>query len=354
MAKANKTVLMDLVDTRDGVTVVAEEGVFQVAFEFGNNLVSKIRAVSGAKFVKEGGYWEVPVANGTELAEAVEDMRDFKRNNGVQVKDLANGDKQVLFDFNKEMTQAIGPVDGAKFDKASYSWIVPATSKALTPKGPGETPYFDFAINQMRGIVIETTQDRDNIMELATATAKAMNVTPGIHFPVADHSYSGPILNVNAHFAAQLAGKDENNGVGFIAIHNLSDLGKAVFKGDDMRIDYDEKRQVKVRTVEVFKEQQKERGDLTTLAADMVDGATVRNASMKDGTKYNGIAVGVTKHFVLQHLGRDSFQIHNLENLGSKDITKGQKLEITYNNDKGAVVDLEKKKAQSVSQGQGR
>jgi hypothetical protein len=351
MTKANKAVLAALLDTRDGVTVVAEENVFQVGFEYSSNLISKLRQVPDAKFVKEGGYWEVPVASGAELAGAVEDMRDFKRNNGVQVKDMANGSKQVLFDFNKEMTQAIGPVDGAKFDNKSYSWIVPANSKALAPKGPGETAFFDFTINQMRGIVIQTAIDRDGITELAKESAKALGVTPGFVFPAADHSYSGPILNVNAHFAAQLTGRDDDKGVGYITVHNLSDLGKAVFKGEDMRIDYDEKRQVSVRTAEVFKEQQKERGDLTTEAANMVDGASVRNASRADSTKYNGIVVGVTKHFVLQHLGRDNFQIHNLENLNSKEISKGQKLEISYKNDKGAVVDLEQKKAQSVGQG---
>jgi hypothetical protein len=206
----------------------------------------------------------------------------------------------------------------------------------------------------MRGLIIETAQDFENIKKLAAETAASLGVKPGIHFPDADHSYSGPIVNVNAHFAAQLVDKDEKTGVGFIAIHNISDLGQSVYKGQDMRFDYDEKRQVGVRTVEVFKEQQKERAELSELATQKIDKANVRNASTKEGQKYNGNVLGVTKHFVLQHVGRDTFQIHNLENLASKEISQGQRLEITYKNDRGNVVDLDKKKEAALSQGQGR
>lgn len=350
MSKILKAALQQMLDNKDGVTVVEAGKGFQVAFGFSNNLVNKIKAVPDAKFDKEQGVWEIPGGSGSELGEAVADMRDFVKNNGVQVKDTETG-KAVLFDYNKELTQIIGKVDGAKFDNASRIWNVPANSKALIVEEGQSTNYLDMAVNKMRGIVIETTQDREKILALATEAAQGRGVKAAIVFPEKEHSYTGPILNVNAHFAAQLTGIDDKQGVAFIAIHDVGQLGKSVFKNDDLRIDYDENRSVNVRTTAVFQEQQKERDKLTALASGKVDGANIRNAATKDGSKHNGEVVEVSSHFVLQHKGRSDFVIHGRDNLDMADIKKGQKLEVTYKDGKGAVVDLDKQKG---SKGQER
>lgn len=111
----------------DGVTVIKAGDGFQVAFSFSNNLVNKMKTVPDAKFDKDEGVWSVPKTSGNQLVGVVADMRDFVSNNGVQVKDVEGGGKQVLFDYNPELGRIIGAVEGAEFDKTTRVWNVPAT-----------------------------------------------------------------------------------------------------------------------------------------------------------------------------------------------------------------------------------
>jgi len=328
----------------DGVTVIHEGANLQVQFGKSNTMVSKIKSIDDAVFDEQNEVWNVPETSAEKLCDVVADMRDFVHNNNVQVKDSPLG-KQVFFDYSKELAKVIGEVDLAKYDTVERVWNIPANSKALLVKEGEPTSWLDAAVSKMRGIVIEQSADMQNIMELATASASSRGVKPGIHFPVGDHSYTGPILNVNGNFAAQLSGTDEKNGVGFITIHKLANLGKPVFKGDDLRIDYDDKRKVShVRSTAIFQQQQKEREALTSLAGGLVDGASVWNASKKDGAKHIGTAIEVTDHFVLQHGGRNYFKIHGRDALDNTEISKGKKLEISYKNSRGTVVDLDKQR----------
>lgn len=357
MSKASKSQSQAMLGSTDGVTVIEEEGKYHVAFVYTDRLLGKIGALKngdvGAVFDKDNKVWGVPLELGGELAAVVADMRDFVKNRGVQVKDRADGGKNVIFDFNPELNKIIGPIDGAAYDKEANAWKVPMNSKALVLEGTQVTNFLDLSIEKMRNYNMEVTNARDNIMKLAGESAVARGMTPGIHYPEKAHSYTGQILNANAHFAAQLTGKDDATGVAFIAIHNMADLGKTLFKGDAVRIDYDENKQVSnVRTSEVYEEQQKERAVLTLLAANKIDGANIRNASTKDTSKYNGEVVDVKNHFMLQHVGRAEFVIHPLGKLNEQSIQKGDQLAISYKNGIGAVTDLSKKK--EAAQGMGR
>lgn len=342
MSKKTAAAIAAMLAGGDGVTVAKNGANYEIGFGFSASMVSKMKTVDGAKF--EQGMWAVPESSADQLVDAVADMRDFVRSNGVQVKTMENGGVKVLFDYNKEMTQVLGKVDGAKFDKEAYAWTVPANSKSLADPLPKFAVSLDKAVNTMRGIAIESAKELDNIKELAAATAQSRGMKPGIHFPDKDHSYTGQIVNVNGGYAAQLSGTNEKDGVAFLTIHKLSDLGKAVFKGDNMRIDYDENRHANVRTTEVFQQQQKEREQLTNLAAQKMDNANVRHASTKDDAKHLGSVVEVTDHFVLQHCGKNDFKIHNREALNVASIVKNQNLEIAYKGGKGMVADRNQEK----------
>lgn len=353
MSKATtKTALAAMIAGNDGVTVIQENGAFQVMFGFSNNLVNKMKTVPGAEFNKDEGAWGVPASSTDNLIEAVADMRDFLRSNGVQVKNLDGGGKQVLFDYNKQMTQIIGAVNGAEFDDKTRTWNVPAGSKALVVPAGQTTSYLDMAINRMRGLGIEEAQDRESIKEMAAASAQAMGAKPGIHYPKASQSYSGPMVNVNGNYAAQLVDtKDSPEGkIAFMVIHNLSDIGD-VFKGQDLRIDYDASRHADVRSADLFKKQQVERESLTAKAASLVDGANVLNASIKDGSKYSGTVLETTANMILMSGGRKDFTIHRRDILGGADIHENQKVEVAYKGGRGHVMDVEKQKA---AQGVGR
>ncbi|CAG0973448.1 hypothetical protein RHDC4_01422 [Rhodocyclaceae bacterium] len=319
----------------DGVTVFQEGKDFGVGFTFSNTMVGKMKGVPGAEFDREGGHWRVPASSVEALMGAVEDMRDFSRNGGVQVKDLAGGAKLVIFDYNKAVSQIIGPVAGAEFKKDVGGWVVPGDSKALVAE-QGQSSYFDLAINKMRGMVTEISQAHESIKNLAAEHAKGKNLKPGIHYPETDQSYTGPIINANGHYAAQLTGIEDQKGVMFLTIHEQAALGKEVLKGDDLRIDYRPDRSVQVRTTEVFRQQQAERQKLEQVAAEKMDGAKVFNASTKDNKHYVGDVVEMTDHFVLQKSNRDGFTIHDRSKLKGN-VVKGENLDVKYENGVGKV-----------------
>ena len=332
MVAATKAQINATMAGGDGVHVFLDGKDFGVGFAFSNVMRQKIKQVPGAEYDNENGHWKVPSTSAKELCETVGDMREFVRCNGVQVKDVDAG-KVVIFDFDKALNQVIGPVAGAKYDQSQGGWFVPADSKALIAKD-GQVSYFEKAINEMRGLVVAIEKDRASIQNLAVSAANDRMVTPGIFYPKKDHSYTGPILCANGHYAAQLTGIE--NDTAFIALHRQIDLGQAVMKGDDLRIDYGVDNAVKVRTTEVFRQQQTERDNLTKLAEGKIDGAKVFNASAKDGKGYSGKVVEVTEHFVLQHIGREGFAIHERAKLRGE-VAKEATMDVKYNKGVGMV-----------------
>lgn len=346
MSKVTKAVIAAMFAGGDGVTVGQEGANLQVAFSFSNNLVNKIKTVPDAKFDKDAGVWNVPEASVDKLIEAVADMRDFVRNNGVQVKDVEGGGKQVLFDYNKQMTQVIGAVNGAEFDGQVRVWNVPAGSKALVVPEGQSTSYLDMAVNKMRGIGIDFVKDRDSIIDLAAATPKLQGSKIAPCYPAAGQSYSGEMVSVNGNFAAQLT--NIKDGSAFVVIHSLSDIGD-VFKGQDFRVDYDANRHADVRSADLFKKQQTERESLTATAAGLVDGANTINASIKDGGKYSGVVMDMTDNMVLLSGGRKEFTVHRRDVMGGAELRKGQNLEVSYKGGKSMAVDTDRKKEAAVA-----
>lgn len=342
MAKKQET---GFVGSADGVAVAKSGTGYDVAFEFSNSLVNKIKTVPGAEFDRDDGMWRVPATSAEQLGEVVPDMRDFVRNDGVQVKDVEGGGKQVIFDYDKRLTQVIGAVNGAEFDSQARVWNVPANSKALVAGEGQTTSYLDMAVNKMRGMSIESAKDREAIKDLAAAAAGELGAKPGISYAKPEQSYSGEIVRANGSCAVQLSEvKDAEQGkVAFMVIHDKDNVGD-VFKGQKLRIDYDGKMHADVRTLDLVKEQQADREKLTAVANGLVDGADVKNASIKHGVKYSGQVMGTTDSMILLSGGRNAFTMHRRDIMGGADIRHGQKLDISYKDGKGFAVDTEKKR----------
>lgn len=335
----NKAKVGEMLVGGDGVHVFQEGQGFGVGFAYSNTLRSKLVSVPGANYDKEAGCWKVPAASVDMLVAAVDDMRDFVHSGGVQIKDGFSG-KYVLFDYEKALAQEMGPIAGAEFDKKAGSWHVMGDSKALVAE-QGKVSYFDLAVNRMRGIVVEIGKAHDNITELAATSAKLRDCTPGIHYPEVGQSYTGPIVNANGYYAAQLTGIDDKKNVAFITIHKQADLGQEVLKGDDLRIDYGANHAVKIRTTAIFQQQQQEREQLTALAQSKMDGASVWHASSKDDKAYSGKVIEATDHFVLQHTGREQFTLHDRSKLSGA-FTKGDVMDVKYKGGAGLVSEKEK------------
>lgn len=338
--------------TNDGIIVAKEDKSYQVVFSFSNTLVKKMGQVAGAKFDKENALWNVPGTSAAQLADVIEDMRDFNRNNGVQVKDVEGG-KLVLFDYNKDLNQVIGAVNKAEFVKEDvYAWKVPADSKALVVPEGQTTSYLDAAVNTMRGMAGKQVANLDEIKNMAAEVAASHGNKPGIKFAEQGKSYSGKIEKVNGNYAVQA--ENTKDGVEYMVIHDLAVIGD-VFQGDDVRINYADKTHendtsfhADMRTAELVKQQESDREKVKAVAEGLVSGAKVWNAAEKDG-KYLGTVKDVTNTIVLVSDGREKFSMHRRDLMSGANIVKGMNAEITYKNGKSTVVDKELQKAsQSV------
>lgn len=340
---------------KDGVSVEREGKVYVVATVFSGVMQKMLNSIPGIEKVEnmfgEGKHGSrIPAEQGDKLAAAVADMRDFQRNNGVLVKDVG-GDKHVFFDYEKLLTQEIGKVDKANFDKEVGAWVVKADSAALKLEGGKQVPYLDMVVNRMRGIVVDIQQEREEIKAVAAELAASKNLKPGIEFanPKGERSFSGPIVSVKSHFALQETG--EKDGVAFMAIHALSALEKEkpLFLGENMRIDYNNGH-TKVRTVAEFEKQKVDRESIKAVAAKLVDEPKVLNATTHGNAKntYTGKVVEVNDSFVLQSAGRDKFTIHPRDMLAGMDIKRGAEVDIVYQAGKAS---LKERGAQAVEVG---
>jgi len=151
--------------------------------------------------------------------------------------DVTDSGFLVRFPYDRELVNKINKVPDAKFDKETQAWVVPKSSEEALDKTL-ESMHFD---------VKAIEKDRDSIMELAKASAsdrmKDYGTEAGISAQISDFhkeggNHSGEILNVNGRYAAQLTGFGKDNGAAFISIHRVADLSEAVYKGDDVRIKY--------------------------------------------------------------------------------------------------------------------
>lgn len=331
---ATKAQVSALLAGGNGVSVAQDGKDFQVGFMYSTTLINKIRGVPGAQFDDQKDVWIVPGSSADALMAAVKDMREFRLQDGVQVKDTQHG-KLVIFDYDKNLARLIGPVNGAEFSREAGGWLVPNDSKALLAE-QGQASFLERTLNQMRGVVIETAAAYETIQAQAVEVAKGLGCKAGLHHPQPDHSYTGQIIQANTYWAAQLSGIDDNKHVAYITLHKQAELGHEVFKGDNLRVDYGAHREVKVRTAEVFRQQQEERESLKALAGSKIEGAVVLHANTKDGQNYLGRVVDTGKHFALQHTGRNQFVLHELDKLKGH-IQVGESMDVKYRDGKGQI-----------------
>jgi hypothetical protein len=341
-----------LISDDDGVIVLIQKGNFTVEFEsYSPTLVKKMgylaRADERVKFDEEVKKWIVPAELKDDLAVVIESMRDFVRNDGVQVTTQSNGDHFVEFDYAKKLYALCASIAEAKFDHNIQAFHIPAKSSALQIKDGFNISFLDKTIQEMRAARKELDSKLNEIVAFAKDTAGASSLTPALVFGHVDASRAGVILKANTNFAVQQG--DKKDGKDYLYIHNQDDLNKLVFEQDDLYISYDKKGHGNVRTKEVFKAQNSERESMREFANGKLSDAKVLNASL-DGSKYEGDIIKVGQFFALQSTKSTkghAFIYHNLERL-DQNLTEGANPTIAYKNGKGLVSDKSVKKAASV------
>ncbi|ACT52113.1 KfrB domain-containing protein [Methylovorus glucosotrophus] len=143
----------------------------------------------------------------------------------------------VSFPYDRDLVNKINKVPGAQFNKDEQAWEIPKSS----------ADDLDKVVDSMHFELKALEQDRESIMKLAKISAiermKDYGTEPGITAKISDYhkaggNHSGEIINVNGRFAAQLTGFGNENGAAFVSIHRLANLNEPVYKGDDVRISY--------------------------------------------------------------------------------------------------------------------
>lgn len=341
-----------LIGDDDGVVVLKRNGDFTVTFEnYSETLAKKMgflaREDAGVKFNDELKCWVVPSALKDKLAVVVDNMRDFVRNEGVQVTEHPNGDRYLEFDYTKRQYALGAGIADAKFDNSIQAFHIPAKSAALQIKEGFDISYFDRVVHEMRVTGQEINAKLNEVVSFAKGHATTNNLKPALVFNHVDSSRSGLILRANTNFAVQEG--DKKDGVSYLYIHNQDALNKLVFEKDDLYISYDKKGHGNVRTKEVFKAQNAERESMREFANSKLSDAKVLNASL-DGSKYEGDIINVGQYFALQSTKSPqghAFTLHSLDRL-DQHLTKGANLLIAYKAGKGHVADKSVNKAASV------
>lgn len=196
---------------------------------------------------------------------------------GVTVALMQDQSFVVEVPYDRALVARMRAIEGAAFDKQDSLWKVPADKAQVLADSVEDIRRLNFAISQ----------DRSHIMALATASAVERQQLNGANDAVVPKvgdfikkgtSYNGEILNVNGHYAAQLTGFGKDDGAAFVTVHRLANLDKSVFKGNNLRLSYNDRGDAQVIDRNTVKSQDDVLNDFDQSLEQTVDGVTVKQA----------------------------------------------------------------------------
>lgn len=190
---------------------------------------------------------------------------------GIEVK-ASRKDYTVKFDYDRELVRRMHKVEGAQRGDDGL-WHVPRSSEAALEQ----------AVKGMRAERAAIQRDLVGINDLAKASATALQAERGVGHDIAprisdfvphNKGIYGEVINVNPRFAAQLTGFGSEDGCAFVTLHRLADLDTQVFKGNVVKVLYDDKG----RGAVTDRSQARQRDDRTSV---LIDGVRVDEAGDK-------------------------------------------------------------------------
>lgn len=130
------------------------------------------------------------------------------------------GQYKIAFDYNPNLSDRIGRIQGAHFDREESVWIADAGLKTFVAR----------AVNDMRKEVVADKSDRDQIIAMAGERIDA----PKTHdaFVSDGKVYVGQVLASNERYVLQHTGKDH------VALHRARNLDDLPAIGANVRIQY--------------------------------------------------------------------------------------------------------------------
>lgn len=339
----------------DGVIVSVYEGKAMVDFPYSPTLVSMLREVDGAAFDKEQEVWMVPVTaeNAEKLNKAVESMRkeaalDSKDQSQVMtdVRELAiakmhaNGsvaDEPKISDFHERGKRLAGDILAA-----NGRWAAQFT-------GFGKEDGAAFIVLHRQAELTQQVFKGDDVAVTYGEKGRAVVESGLTQVEKLDESLGKDVDGVKVEM-----GGDGKYKVSFDYSPALSGrIGRiegAEFNKEEKvwEVAGDKKdflaRAVNDMRKEVVADQHDLR-EMESVASESLDGAILKSAFTKDGTRTSGEIKAVNDHYVLQHTGREYFAAHRADAFKEKP-SVGQSVSVLY--EKGRAQVQQREKAQSV------
>lgn len=358
-----------LLGNADGVAAVEiEGGNFEVAFDYDRQLAKMLRNVPGAQFNQEQSVYVVPAASVDALGKVVSAMR-LEHNavaaNLVNIKDLAAASGLKAQRDKGAESNVVAKVsdyrDPAKFYGGEILNANAHFVAQLTGFGKDDGAAF-MAIHRLADL------DRNKIMKGDNVGIKYDSKFLGA---VSDLSKNKSAVDLEAEYTGNLGKaidgvtvteRGDNIGVAFdmnpALLARIRRVDGAAFnKADKVWEVPGGNKEFVLRAVHDMRNEfvvdGKEIETMKAVAASKMDGPKVAAAFTKDGQEHFGKVIGVGDRYVLQKAGQEKFTLHHLISLDQKP-EHDQNLSIKYNKGIGAVVDLDKQKAQDKALGAGR
>lgn len=271
---------------REGVNIVEVEAGYLVSFGFDRYLSKVLRGVAGAEFRPGERAHFVPHSSITELDKAAASMRaEYKAVQGdltaiiAHAKDSAKSLVGPSADLTREQREALM----AYREGHGRDWKENLSNAWATGKYKGVSKDHSAALQQIRNTLGPEW--------LTSLDDKSLYVSPEpqiTKYREPGKNYSGPVINANGRFIAQLTGFGERDGAAFVMIHRTADLGNSrPMKGDKVGIVYDEKFHGQVTDLARHKTDAELQAEFSGNVGKKIDGVTVTERGDMLGVQFD-------------------------------------------------------------------
>jgi hypothetical protein len=339
----------------NGVIVSVHENKALVDFEFNRPLMAMLRELPGAAYNKEEEVWEVPFAGGEEAHKVNLVVANMREELSLDVKDRDQVSKDVRTAVIAKMVENGSQVPEPKISDfhergkrvagdilaANGRWAAQFTGFGTNDGAGFVTLHRQSELNQpvFKGDDVAITYGDKGLaaVESGLTQAEKLDATlgsmvDGVKVELADGKYKvsfdyNPALSARISRIADTQFNKEE-AVWEVGADAKSFVARAV---NDMRKEY--------------VADQRDLREMEGAASERLDGAVLKNAFTKDGTRTSGAVMAVNDRYVLQHTGREYFSAHRAAAFQDKP-SVGQSVSVLY--DKGRAQVQQRDKTQSL------
>jgi flagellin-like hook-associated protein FlgL len=361
----NSPELSELLGDHSGIEFQQVDKGFNLGFAFDRQLVSIVRRLEGAEFMKDQNAWYVPGEDPAGVLVAVKALR--REHEAIQadldnIKALAE-ETAIGHQYSNGTSETVKPQVSNYIDNTrNYQGLIINSNSRYVAQlnffGKDDGAAFvsihrsaNLDRDLMKGEDVSIKYNDKGIAAVTDRTiSKSMDVMRTELEESLDKEVDGVTVSVGekivvgfAYNTALRARIQQIDGVDFdkdlgaytAPLERIDNVVRAV---SDMRAE--------------FVAGQFEIAELKQAAENKIDNAKVSPAFTKDGQQHSGKIIEIGNRFALQYAGMGNFKLHSIDALDNKGLQKDHEYSIKYQNGRGAVTDLDQKK--EANKGVGR